>query len=128
MNFMKEVLSISTGWSFLSKNRIMKLKKLDLRRLDGGCLVYSIRPMSGLKLKDEYLNFLHTVLTMPGNSNSNFYVTQDYLAHLSHDSSVSLAPTSPPAATLFALNAAAAAAAGNSLGILSKTPAVGEGN
>ena len=49
MNLMNDVLSISTGWSFRSKKRIMKLKKFDLRRLDGGCFVNSMRPISGLE-------------------------------------------------------------------------------
>ena len=49
MNSRNEVLSISTWLPVRSKTWIMKWKKLDLRRLEGGCFVNSILPMPHLK-------------------------------------------------------------------------------
>ena len=45
---MNDVLSISICWPARSYNWIMKWKKLDLRRFEGGCLVNSARPMPHL--------------------------------------------------------------------------------
>jgi len=51
MNLMKEVLSISIWLPFLSNICSMKWKKLDFRKLDGGCFVNSMRPTEQLKIK-----------------------------------------------------------------------------
>ena len=106
-----------------SKNRIMKLKKLDLRRLDGGCLVNSMRPMSGLQFrKGKRMLGKQKIRQLGIRSLSE---ARQRLPDLSQPSSLPGAPPLPALTALVALNAAAAAA-GNSRGILSSTPAVGD--